>query len=162
MIFRNALTSLYFLTSVYAFGGGVMQGVMNYPAWKLIGPDDFPAFHKSIDDRIFLFFVPVFFLSVPISVLMIWFGHQAISRRLRVVAALLMLVIFIATLALAIPIQEKLAVAKSAELIDELILYDRCLRTIPGLMVMLLNFVMLQQIMGRKSPVESFVGSQNR
>jgi uncharacterized BrkB/YihY/UPF0761 family membrane protein len=155
MILKNALTSLYFLTSVYAFGGGVMQGVMNYPAWKLIGPDEFPAFHQSIDGRIFLFFVPIFFLNVLISVLMIWFGHRAISRKLRVVAALLTLVIFIATLALAIPIQEKLAVAKAAELIDELILYDRCLRTIPGLVVMFLNFVMLQQIMGRDPPVES-------
>ncbi len=96
-----------------------MQGVMNYPAWKLIGPGDFPAFHQSIDGRIFLFFVPVFFLSVLISILMIWFGHPAISFKLRVFAALLTLVIFIATLALAIPIQEKLAVTKSAELIDD-------------------------------------------
>jgi len=152
MTFRNALTSLYFLTSVYAFGGGVMQGVMNYPAWKLISSPDFPAFHQSIDGRIFLFFVPVFFLSVPISILMIWFGHAAISRKLRVVAALLTLVIFIATLSLAIPIQEQLAVTKSAELIDELILYDRYLRTIPGMVIMLLNFIMLQQIMGQCPP----------
>ncbi len=72
MNFRCVLTSLYFLTNVYAFGGGVMQGAMNYPAWKLSEPADFPAFHKSINWRIFLFFVPVFFLSVPISILMIW------------------------------------------------------------------------------------------
>ena len=124
-----------------------MQGVMNYPAWKLIGPAEFPAFHQSIDGRIFLFFVPVFFLSVPISVLMIWFGHTAIECRLRIVTALLTLVIFLATLALAIPIQEKLAVTQSTELIDELILYDRYLRTIPGMIVMALNFAMLQQLM---------------
>ncbi|WP_425618485.1 hypothetical protein NA78x_002192 [Anatilimnocola sp. NA78] len=152
MTFRNALTSLYLLTSVYAFGGGVMQGVMNYPAWKLIGPAEFPAFHQSIDGRIFLFFVPVFFLSVPISILMIWFGHPAISRTLRVAAALLTLVIFVATLALAIPIQEKLAVTQSKELIDELILYDRYLRTIPGIFVMALNFAMLQQLMRPERP----------
>ena len=124
-----------------------MQGVMNYPAWKLIGPAEFPAFHQSIDGRIFLFFVPVFFLSVPISVLMIWFGHPAIERKLCMVAALLTLVIFFATLALAIPIQEKLAITQSTELIDKLILYDRYLRTIPGILVMVLNFGMLQQLM---------------
>ena len=129
-----------------------MQGVMNYPAWKLVSASDFPAFHQSIDARIFLFFVPVFFLSVPISILMIWFGHAAISRTLRVVAALLTLVIFIATLALAIPIQEQLAITKSAELIDELILYDRSLRTIPGMVIVVLNFIMLQQIMGQDRP----------
>ncbi|MEO8271282.1 MAG: hypothetical protein ABI557_16290, partial [Aureliella sp.] len=74
---------------MYAFGGGVMQGVMNYPAWKLIGAEAFPAFHQSIDSRIFVFFVPVFFLSVPISILMIWFGNPSISRRLIVLMALL-------------------------------------------------------------------------
>ncbi len=131
-----------------------MQGVMNYPAWKLIGPAEFPAFHQSIDGRIFLFFVPVFFLSVPISVLMIWFGHPAIDRKMRMVAALLTLVIFFATLALAIPIQEKLAVTQSTELIDELILYDRYLRTIPGIVVMALNFVMLQQLMRPERPIQ--------
>ncbi len=131
-----------------------MQGVMNYPAWKLIGPAEFPTFHQSVDGRIFLFFVPIFFLSVPISVLMIWFGHPAISRKLRMVAAVLTLVIFIATLALAIPIQEKLAVTQSTELIDELILYDRYLRTIPGLIVMALNFAMLQQLMRTDRPIQ--------
>ena len=131
-----------------------MQGVMNYPAWKLIGPAEFPHFHQSIDGRIFLFFVPIFFLSVPISVLMIWFGHPAISRKLRIVAALLTLVIFIATLTLAIPIQEKLAVTQSTELIDKLILYDRYLRTIPGLVIMALNFVMLQQLMRPDRPIQ--------
>lgn len=129
-----------------------MQGVMNYPAWKLIAPSDFPAFHQSIDGRIFLFFVPVFFVSVPISILMIWFGHPAISRTLRVAAALLTLLIFIATLALAIPIQEQLAVTKSAELIDKLIQYDRILRTVPGLIIIVINFLMLQQIMGQSLP----------
>jgi len=131
-----------------------MQGVMNYPAWKLIGPAEFPNFHQSIDGRIILFFVPIFFLSVPISVLMIWFGHPAISRKLRIVAALLTLVIFIATLTLAIPIQEKLAVTQSTELIDKLILYDRYLRTIPGLVIMALNFVMLQQLMRPDRPIQ--------
>lgn len=154
MIFRNALTSLYFLSSIYAFGGGVMQGVMNYPAWKLIGPAEFPAFHQSIDTRIFLYFVPIFFLSLPISVLMVWFGHPAISRKLRVAAALLTLVIFIATLALAIPIQEQLTDTKSESLIDELIQYDRYLRTIPGLLIMILNFAMLQQIMRQPPSIQ--------
>ena len=139
---------------MYAFGGGVMQGVMNYPAWKLIGPAEFPAFHQSIDGRIFLFFVPIFFLSVPLSVLMIWFGHPAISLKLRLAAALLTILIFIVTLALAIPIQEKLSVTQSTELIDELIWYDRYLRTIPGLVVMALNFTMLRQLMRPERPIQ--------
>ncbi len=132
-----------------------MQGVMNYPAWKLIGPAEFPDFHQSIDGRILLFFVPVFFLSVLISVLMIWFGHPAISLKLRLFSALLTILIFIVTLGLAIPLQEKLALTHSTDLIDALIWYDRYLRTIPGLGVMALNFAMLRQLMKpeRRIPV---------
>ncbi len=147
MKFKNTLTILYLMFNVYAFGGGIMQGVMNYPAWKIIGPTEFPAFHQSIDSRIFLFFVPIFFLSVPISILMIWFGHPAISRRLLLATALINLFIFLVTVTLAIPIQSQLAETKSVELIDRLIFYDRYLRNIPGLFGMILNFAMLHQIL---------------
>ncbi len=54
----------------------------------------------------------------------------------------------------AIPIQEKLAVTQSTELIDELILYDRYFRTIPGMVVMALNFAMLQQVMRPERPIQ--------
>ncbi len=146
-MFKNTLTVLYFMSNVYAFGGGVMQGVMNYPAWKIIGAAEFPAFHQSVDSRIFLFFVPIFFLSVPVSILMIWFGHPAISRRLLLAMAFINVFIFIVTITLAIPIQSQLAEMKSVELIDKLIFYDRYLRTCPGFIGMILNFVMLHQIL---------------
>ncbi len=146
MKFKNILTVFYFIFNIYAFGGGVMQGVMNYPAWKIIGVTEFPAFHQSVDSRIFLFFVPIVFLSVPVSVLMIWFGHPAISRKLLLVMAFINLFIFIVTVTLAIPIHVQLAQMKSIELIDKLIFYDRYLRIIPGLVGMILNFVMLHQI----------------
>jgi hypothetical protein len=67
MKFKNILTVFYFIFNTYTFGGGVMQGVMNYPAWKIIGATEFPAFHQSVDSRIFLFFVPIVFLSVRLA-----------------------------------------------------------------------------------------------
>ncbi len=123
-----------------------MQSVMNYPAWKIIGATEFPSFHQSVDSRIFLFFVPIVFLSVPVSLLMVRFGHPAISRKLILVMALINLFIFIVTVTLAIPIHVQLAQMKSIELIDKLIFYDRYLRIIPGIVGMILNFVMLHQI----------------
>ena len=123
MKFKNILTVFYFIFNIYAFGGGVMQGVMqgvmNYPAWKLVGAAEFPAFHQSVDSRIFFFFVSVFFLSLLISFLMIWFGHPAISRKLLLIFALINLWIFLITVTLAIPIHVQLAEAKSIELIDK-------------------------------------------
>ncbi len=147
--FKKILTVLYFVFNVYAFGGGVMQGVMNYPAWKLIGAEEFPAFHQSIDSRIFVFFVPIFFLSVPISILMIWFGHPSISRRLIVLMALLNLSIFLVTIFLAIPIQDQLALGKSVEQIDALIFYDRYFRIVPGFCGVIVTSLMLYQVQNR-------------
>ncbi len=144
---KNILTVFYFIFNIYAFGGGVMQGVMNYPAWKIIGAAEFPAFHQSVDSRIFLFFVPIVFLSVPVSILMIWFGHPAISRKLLLAMAFINLFIFVVTVTLAIPIQVQLAQTKSIELIDKLIFYDRYLRIIPGLIGTILTFTMLHQIL---------------
>jgi hypothetical protein len=144
---KNILTVFYFIFNIYAFGGGVMQGVMNYPAWKIIGAAEFPAFHQSVDSRIFLFFVPIVFLSVPVSILMIWFGHPAISRKLLLAMAFINLFIFVVTVTLAIPIQVQLAQTKSIELIDKLIFYDRYLRIIPGLIGIILTFTMLHQIL---------------
>ncbi|MGV3756450.1 MAG: hypothetical protein ACO1QS_13800 [Verrucomicrobiota bacterium] len=126
-----------------------MQGVMNYPAWKLIGAAEFPAFHQSVDSRIFLFYVPIFFLSVPISILMLWFGHPAISRRLLFPMALINLFIFIITVAVAIPIQSQLAEVQSIELIDRLIFFDRYFRNLPGLLGLFLTAAMLHQILRR-------------
>ncbi len=151
MKLKHILTVLYFITTTYAFGGGVMQGVINYPAWKMIRAEEFPAFHQSMDRRILAFFVPIFLLSVPISLLMIWFRHPAISRKLILVAALSNLIIFLVTITWEIPIQGQLAQAKSAELIDRLIFYDRYLRLIPGLVVLIVNVVMLHQLVRKAS-----------
>ena len=146
MKFRNILTVCYFVVSTVSFGGGTLQGIGNYAAWKLVGAQEFPAFHQAVDDRVFTFFVPIVFVSIPISILMIWFRHPAISRNLVIVAVLLNLFIFAVTVTLAIPIHAQLSQAKSAELIDKLVFYHNYLRTIPGLVLMFFNCLMLYEV----------------
>ena len=52
MNMRNVLTIVYFVSTIYAFSGGLVHGVANYPAWKLISAEDFPVVHKYVDRRI--------------------------------------------------------------------------------------------------------------
>jgi hypothetical protein len=144
MQMRELLTVLYFFLTIYSFSGGAVHGA-NYSAWKLIGAQDFPAVHKYINRRIFLVYVPFFFLNVLVNIVLIWFHHPAVSTTLVVIAAVLNLFIWIITAMVAIPIHKQLDRAKSAELIDRLVAVHLYLRLIPGIVVMMVTAVMMHQ-----------------
>jgi hypothetical protein len=142
---RECLTVLFFFLTIYSFSAGAVQGVANYSAWKLIRADDFPAVHQYISRRILLVYVPFFFLSVSVNIVLIWFHPLAISTALVVIAAVLNLFIWIITATLAIPIHTQLDRAKSAKLIDRLVAIHVYLRLVPGVIVMIITVAMMYQ-----------------
>lgn len=145
MHIRELLTILFFFLTIYSFSGAAVHGIANYSAWKLIGPEDFPAVHKYVNRRIFIVYVPFFFLTVLVNIVLIWFHPPAVSTKLVVIAAVLNFFIWIITAALAIPIHKQLDQAKSGELIDRLVRVHLYLRVIPGLILMVVTGVMMHQ-----------------
>ena len=150
MPIRELLTILYFFLTIYSFSGATVHGIANYSSWKLIGAGDFPTVHKYVNRRIFLVYVPLFFLSVLINIVLIWFHHPAVSTNLVVIAAVLNLFIWIITATLAIPIHKQLDRAKSAELIDRLVAVHLYLRVIPGLILMLVSALMMHEALAAR------------
>jgi hypothetical protein len=148
---RNVLTVLYFVLTIYSFSGGLVHGVANYSSWKLIPAEDFPVVHKCVNGRILAVYVPFFFLSVAVNILLIWFHPPAISTMLVVIAAVLNLLIWVFTSTLAIPIHKQLDQAKSTELIDRLVKVHLYLRLIPGSLVMIVTALMMYQVLGAAS-----------
>ena len=142
---RVILTVAYFVLAIYGFGGGVVSGVMYYPSWKFVSAEDLPAVHKSVLRRVFVF-VPFVFLAVLVNILLIWFHHPAMSTPLIVITAALHLFILVVSLTLFLPIHNQLDKAKSVELIDRLIAYDRYLRDFPGCIIMAATIIMLYQV----------------
>ena len=128
-----------------------MHGVANYSSWKLISPEDFPVVHKYVNGRILAVYVPFFFLSIPVNILLIWFHPPAISTMLVVIAAVLNLFIWVVTATLAIPIHKQLDQAKSTELIGRLVRMHLYLRLIPGSVVMILTALMMYQVLAAAS-----------
>lgn len=118
---QGLFTVFYLVLSFYVFSVGTMQGLINYPVWALVGEDEFKAFHQAVSANTIKFFVPFVFLSLPVSILMIWLRHPVISRNLVILAAIINLLIFIVTSGQAIPIQEQLDQGKSTGLLNELI-----------------------------------------
>ena len=151
MNMRNVLTIVYFVLTIYSFSGGLVHGVANYSSWKLISTEDFPAVHKLVDRRILAVYVPFFFLSVAVNILLIWFHPPAISTMLVVIAAVLNLFIWVSTATQAIPIHKQLDQAKSTELIDRLVKVHLYLRLIPGSLVMAAMALMMYEALGAAS-----------
>ena len=145
MSLRNLLTLFFFAVRLYCFGGGFVEG-FQYSSWKLIPPASFPAVHHEIELQIQRYYVPFLFLSVPLTVLLIWFHHPAMSQNLIVVAAVLQTYIVASTIILAVPIQRQLGVAFSRPLVDKLIWYHTYLRLGPGILHLMVVLVLLDQI----------------
>jgi hypothetical protein len=118
MQIRDLLTILYFFLTIYSFSGGAVHGVANYSAWNLIGAEDFPAVHRYVNHRIFLVYVPFFFLNVLVNIVLIWFHHPAVSTTLVVIAAVLNLFIWIITATQAIPIHKQSCARDSERICD--------------------------------------------
>ena len=151
MNMRNVLTILYFVLTIYSFSGGLVHGVANYPSWKRISAEDFPAVHRYVNARIFTVYVPFFFLSVVVNIFLIWFHPPAMSTILVVIAAILNLFIWVLTATLAIPIHRQLDQAKSVELIDRLMKVHVYLRVIPGSLLMIVTALMMYQVLSKTS-----------
>ena len=145
MSLKNLVTLLFFALSLYCFGGGFVEG-FQYSSWKLISPESFPAVHHEIGLQIQRYYVPFLFLSVPLTVLLIWFHHPAMSRNLIILAAVLQTYIVASTIVLAVPIQRQLDVAFSQPLVDKLIWYHTYLRLGPGLLHLTVVLILLYQV----------------
>ena len=93
MQIRELLTILYFFLTIYSFSGGAVHGIANYSSWRLIGAEDFPTVHKHVDRRIFLVYVPLFFLSVLVNIVVTWCHPPAITTKLIIIAVVLNILI---------------------------------------------------------------------
>lgn len=149
MKLKQILTVLYLILNIYVFCVGAWQGLLNYPAWTLLGDTDFPGFHQAVHQRTLRLYLPFFLLSLPLNFVMIWFRHPVISKGLVGLVAFLNLSNLIVTLTLAIPIQEQLDKHKSVALIEQLVWYHMYLRVLPGSVVLLAIATMLYQLIGK-------------
>lgn len=158
MKLKQILAVVYILLNIYVFCVGAWQGLLNYPAWTLLGDAEFPRFHQAVHQRTLSLYLPFFLLSLPLNFVMIWFRHPAISRGFVVLVAFLNLANFIVTLTLAIPIQDQLDQHKSVALIDQLVWYHLYLRVLPGTVVLLAIAAMLYQLIGKVAAPSVRVG----
>lgn len=116
----------------YGTGAAFVEGVVNYPSWRLIGPAEFKSYHQFISPRIWTVLVAPLLLGTAFSILMLWFRPRVIPGGAVWLAIGLQVVVWVSTATIQLPIQFKLSAdGLSIPLLDRLIVTNWWLRRIP-------------------------------
>jgi hypothetical protein len=138
--------SVYILLAFYVFGGGIVNSLVAYRTWRVVGADEFRAFHQIDSKLIIPLFVVFFFLSFIPQILLCWFRPMVIPRWLVLSALFFNLITLVSTITIQIPIQNELAKGFSSALIERLISTDLMYRRIPMFILTIINFIMLYKV----------------
>lgn len=138
--------SVYILLTFYVFGGGIVNSLVSYRTWRVVGENEFPKFHQIDSSFIIPLFVIFFFLSFIPQILLFWFRPMIISKWLVWMALTFNMITLISTVTIQIPIQTELDKRFSLELIDRLISTDMIYRRIPMALMAIINFLMLYKV----------------
>ena len=147
----TVIFSIYILLAFYVLGGGMVDSLVVFRTWHLIGADEFPKFHQSDNAHIIPTFVIFFFLSFIPQILMIWFRPAIIPKWMIFLALAFNLTMLISSITIQIPIQMELDKRFSLELIEQLISTDLKYRVIPMVLLAITNFAMLYKVVNHRN-----------
>lgn len=134
---RNAssawVLAVFLLLTFFSAGGAAVESFVNYPTWLLIGEAEFKAYHQALGPRIVATMVLPLLGSTVFNGLLFWFRPARVPRWSVWLTLVLVVVCWVSTAVLEIPIQAQLSeTGFSREAIERLIATDLPFRTIPG------------------------------
>lgn len=116
----------------YGNGATFLESFVNYPSWRLIGPEEFIHYHRFIDPLVVAFLVAPTLLGTVFTMLMLWVRPAAIPAWAVWVAIVTQVVLWVSTATIQVPIQVILSdQGLSLELIDRLIVTNFWFRRVP-------------------------------
>ena len=152
----TVIFSIYILLSFYVLGGGMVDSLVVFRTWHLIGADEFPKFHQLDNALIIPTFVIFFFLSFIPQLLLFWFRPAVIPKWMILLALGFNITMLVSSITIQIPIQMELDKRFSLELIDRLITTDLRYRVIPMILLAMTNFAMLYKVVSHaNNPLRS-------
>ena len=123
---------LAFAFVLYGNGAAFVESFVNYPSWRLIGPDSFLDYHKFISPRVITFLVVPAALGTLFTIALLRFRPAAIPLWSVWAAIVLQVVVWVSTATIQVPIQMQLAVQGAVPaLLERLIETNWWLRRIP-------------------------------
>ena len=141
---------LAFALVFYGNGAAFVESLVNYPSWRLIGANEFTAYHRFIGPRVIAFLVAPAALGTIFTVLLLKSRPAPIPLWAVWVAVLLQAVVWVSTATIQVPIQIALSTdGFSAPLLDRLIETNWWLRRVPYAACAVLFLWMAARVMGR-------------
>ncbi len=155
---RSNKTSIWlFLISFalvfYGMGASFVESFVNYPTWRLIGANEFRAYHQALSPLIIGYMVIPMLITNILTILLLWFRPASVPRWAIWLAVVLQLIPWVSTVAIQFPIQVQLSRdGLSLPLIDRLIFTNWWLRKVPQIINALLFFWLLSLMLRVNSP----------
>lgn len=116
----------------YGVGASFVESFVNYPTWRLIGANEFRAYHQALGPRIMGYMVIPMLISTLLTILLLWFRPAPIPQWAIWLAVVLQLIVWVSTVAIQFPIQVQLSRdGLSLPLIERLIFTNWWLRKVP-------------------------------
>jgi len=116
----------------YGMGASFVESFINYPTWKLIGPNEFLTYHHTAGPLIIGYLVAPAVFGTLLTSLLLWFRPRPIPAWVLWVALGLQVVVWISTITIQIPIQIQLSdTGLSIPAIDKLIVTNFWFRRVP-------------------------------
>jgi hypothetical protein len=116
----------------YGMGASFVESFVNYPTWRLIGADEFRAFHQALSPLIIGYMVIPMLITTLLTFLLLWAKPDPIPQWAIWLALVLQLVVWVSTAAIQLPIQGQLSRdGLSLPLIERLIFTNWWLRKVP-------------------------------
>jgi hypothetical protein len=128
----NWLFLISFALVFYGMGASFVESFVNYPTWRLIGANEFRAYHQALSPLVIGYMVSPMLITTLLTVLLLWFRPTPLPQWAIWLAVVLQLVIWVSTIAIQLPIQMQLSRnGLSLPLIDRLIFTNWWLRKVP-------------------------------
>ena len=116
----------------YGMGASFVESFVNYPTWRLIGANEFRAYHQALGPLIVGYMVIPMLIATLLTVLLLWFRPAPLPQWAIWLALVLQLIIWVATAAIQLPIQMQLSRnGLSLPLLDQLVFTNWWLRKVP-------------------------------
>jgi hypothetical protein len=116
----------------YGTGASFVESFVNYPTWRLIGANEFRAYHQALSPLVIGYMVIPMLITTILTIFLLWFRPAPIPRWAIWLALVLQLIVWVSTAAIQFPIQVQLSRdGLSLPLIERLIFTNWWLRKVP-------------------------------
>lgn len=116
----------------YGMGAATVETFVNYPTWRLIGANEFRAYHQAVGPLVIRYMVIPLLITTVLTIFLLWFRPAPIPRWAIWLSVVLQLVTWVSTATVQIPIQLQLSSdGLSLPLIERLMFTSWWLRRVP-------------------------------